>query len=601
MKSLRDLWRVSADELAEWCHTSATLDIKTVERRVEDEGFSFLTITLPAFGKALERGLERGSIGSSDFPGFRYRRGLPVFMSGFLSQVFDVDSGALLPQPSIDCIFAIRQLTNLYAKIELPCSNSRIVRAMHSYVEVENEVERWESTVDPGLIERFRSASQLLYADVFTAVDSDCYSGSVQPRHGPGSTADGRLGNQKFVMQNWTQRLEQIFPYGEYCIPNWRYYYLLDHVNFFDPGAEPPVKVIHVPKTLRTPRIIAMEPAHMQFMQQAVLSSLVRELEDPEELVSSFLGFSDQEPNRDLARVGSLTGTLATLDLKEASDRVPYLLVQTMLERFPWLNAGVSASRSSRAEIPELGLCIPSLRKFASMGSALCFPFEAMVFLAIVLIGVADASRVPLSRGFVKSLRGNVRVYGDDIIVPADSVDSVILSLEAFGFRVNKDKSFWNGKFRESCGGDFYAGWDVTPIRLRKLFPASSKDGTRVAALVEFRNHLYLRGMWKTAGWLDEMIVDVLHGHFPIVEPTSPVLGRRSFLPYQAEKVDERTHAPMVKGWCLRPKLPKNSVGGPWALVKCLSASDIFEDALHLERSGRPVVVGTKLRWMTPF
>ncbi len=601
MKSLKDLWRVSASELAEWCHTSTTQDVKTFLRRAEDEGDSFFTITLPSFGKDFERSLEQGHVDSDAFLSFRKRRRLPVFMSGFVSQVFDTDSGALLADPSIDCIFAVRFLTNLFAKIELPCSNSRIVRAMEGYVSCEQEVAEWESTATTALLKEFAMASRLLFSDVFSRVDQEVYYGDIQGRHGPGSTADGILGNQKFWMREWTQRLEEIFPYGENCIPNWRYSYLLDHVDFLEPGTERPVKVIHVPKTLRTPRIIAMEPTCMQYMQQGLLRSLVRELEDPEELCSSFLGFTDQLPNREMAREGSQAGSLATLDLKEASDRVPYLLVQTMLERHPWLYAGVDASRSSRAEIPELGLCIPQLRKFASMGSALCFPFEAMVFVAIVFLGIADQANAPLSRRLIKRYRGKVRVYGDDIIVPVDCVDAVISRLEQFGFKINRDKSFWNGKFRESCGGDYYDGEDVTPIRLRKLPPSSLQDANRVEALVEFRNHLYLRGMWKTTRWLDEELRVLLRGFFPIVQPTSPGLGRRSFLPYREERLSEHTHAPMVKAYVVRPKIPRNEIGEEWALVKCLTSYVPYEDERHLTHSGRPSVVDIKLRLVPPF
>jgi len=356
----------------------------------------------------------------------------------------------------------------------------------------------------------------------------------------------------------------------------------------------------------------------MQFMQQAVLRPLVRELEDPEANASWYLGFSDQVPNRDLARKGSSSGELATLDLREASDRVPHLLVQSMLSNWPSLKEAVEATRSTRAEIPDLGLCLPKLRKFASMGSALCFPFEAMVFLAVIAMGILEyrgyaswlyepgdrhtGSGATPSMAFFQRLMGDVRVYGDDIIVPVDCVESVIASLEAFGFVVNRDKSFWNGKFRESCGGDFYDGQDVTPARLRKDLPSSLKDGPRVAALVEFRNHLYERGLWMTAKWLDEeMIVDLLHGHFPIVEPTSPCLGRLSFLPWEAENLDERYHAPRVKGYVLRPRIPRNAVADEWALVKCLSSQIMFEDSEHLDRSGRPSVVDTKLRWVSPF
>jgi len=614
VKSLSSLWRVAANELAAWCHTSATMDIKTVHRRIEDEGESFLTITLPAFGKAFERGLEEGQIDSDAFLGFKMRRGLPVFMTGFLSQVFDVDSGTLSTNPSVDCIFAVRFLTNLYAKIERPCSNSRVARAMWGYVDCEQEVKDWVSSAPMGLLSEFQDAANLLYRDVFTRVDQQVYDGAIEPHHGPGATADGFLGNRKFTMWNWTTRLEEVFPFGEYVFPIWSEFDMIEGrdadgqpttlgaVVFLEPGQERPVKVVHVPKTLRSPRIIAEEPTCMMFMQQGLLGSLVRELEHPGSFCNGFLGFTDQVPNQDMAREGSRDGSLATLDLKEASDRVPHLLVRKMLECHPWLDAAVDATRSSRAEIRNIGVSIPKLAKFASMGSATCFPMEAMVFLAIAFMGIAHAAGVPLSRKFIQSYRGKVRVYGDDIVVPVDCVDSVISYLEAYGFRVNRDKSFWNGKFRESCGGDFYDGWDVTPVRLKKDFPSSLKDGSRLAALVGFRNQVYWLGMWSTAKWLDEeIIVPLLRGRFPIVESTSAALGRASVFPPSGDRWCPEQHVPLVRAHVLFAVPTRNIIDGWPALLKCLSAPAMIQDSEHLVHSGRPSAVVTKLRWVSPF
>jgi hypothetical protein len=45
-KSLMLLWQRVASEEAAQCHTSTLRDFNTVTRRVEEEGLSFLTITL---------------------------------------------------------------------------------------------------------------------------------------------------------------------------------------------------------------------------------------------------------------------------------------------------------------------------------------------------------------------------------------------------------------------------------------------------------------------------------------------------------------------------------------------------------------------------
>jgi len=601
MKSLRDLWRELSLELGSWCHTSTARDLKTVTSRIEKEGESFLTITLPSFCSDFEKCLDQGFVDSNSFYGFRRRNGLPAFLSGFLCQIFDLRSGELLRDPDIDCIFAIRQLTRLFKKIEMPCSDARVSRAMFGYLNCEQEVERWDSTVSETLLTEFSEMSRLLFADVFSRMDQKVYDGDITPRHGSGATADGLRGNAKFHLQHWPDRLEEVFPYGEYAIPNWRYYYLLNDVQFLEPGSEIPVKVIPVPKTLKTPRIIAEEPAHMQYMQQAILRPLVRELESYSSLVHGLIGFSDQEPNRALARQASFDGTLATLDLKEASDRVSNRLVEALFQGYPWIGAAVQATRSTRATISSIGVSIPNLKKFASMGSATCFPVEAMVFLTTVCIGIQRQANSPLRARDIRSLAGKVRVYGDDIIIPTDCVEYVTQALHDFGCVVNSGKSFWNGKFRESCGGDYYGGQDVRPVYLTQPFPLSRSDVSSLASTVAFRNQLYFLGLWKTAAALDEDLVNLLGGHFPIVESTSALLGRNSFLPYLYDRMDSETHSPLVRGWAIRPRIPKSNLGEEWALVKCLLSSEPFEDERHLERAGRPSALDIKLKWMTPY
>lgn len=604
LKSLSNLWRDLADELAGWCHTSTTRDFKTVTSRIEHEGLSFLTITLPSFCSDFENCLEEGFVDDNHFVGFKRRGGLPKFLSGFLRQVFDSQSGLLLMEPNIDCIFAIRQLTRLFKKIELPCSDARIARAMHGYISCEQDVARWDDTVSATLLTEFQDMSRLLFADVFTVLDKRIYDGNVTPRHGPGATADGYRGNAKFRQQYWTQRLEELFPFREYSLPNLGFHYESEEsmIDILEPGRETPVSVVSVPKTLKTPRIIAEEPAHIQYMQQAILRPLVRELEDPKNLVSNFLGFSDQIPNKEMARISSSNGILATLDLKEASDRVSNVLVELLTSDFPWVSAAFQATRSTKAEISSLGMSIPRLRKFASMGSALCFPVEAMVFLTIVMIGIQRNANKPLRTKDLLTLVGKVRVYGDDIIIPTDCVHSVLSALNNFNCLVNYDKSFWNGKFRESCGGDYFDGRDVRPVYLSQPIPTTLKDASGLASLVAFRNQLYQLGFWITAMRLDDHLMTLLKGHFPIVEPTSALLGRTSVVfPYGVDWADPGLQVPMVKGAVAVPRIPNIKIEGPWALVKCLSSPEIFEDDRHLERSGRPSVVDIKLRWMTPF
>lgn len=608
MKSLMMLWRKLAEESASRCCTCATMDVKTVHRRFEHEGLSFLTITLPAYGKAIEKWLDQGQVDRISSTSFRWRGGLPVFLRGFLGLVFDRSSGVLLDDPNIDAILALRQLTLMFGKIALPCSDARERRAIAGFIKCEQDVRINDAQRRPADLADFQRISSLLFANLFTKVDSDIYYGRVIPKHGPGSTADGLKGNSKLRLKTWTARMEKVFPSGEFLLPSWSFYDQLDEVDILDPGSETPAKVVTVPKTLKTPRVIAMEPTAMQYAQQGIYESILNHLRwddyplkkrPSKSSLRRIIGINDQPVNNRMARDGSLYGDLATLDLSEASDRVSNQLVREMMRNHPHLHEGVDACRSRKADVPSSdGVTTIRLAKFASMGSALCFPIEAMVFTTLIFIGIERELGTPLDQRAVKQFSDKVRVYGDDIIIPVDYVRSVVQVLQAFGLVVNLDKSFWTGRFRESCGKEYYAGEDVSIVRVRKPFPTQRKHADRIISIVSLRNQLYKAGYWSTCQWLDSYIKGVIR-HFPVVLETSPVLGRHSFLGYNAERTGVDLHNPLVKGYVESSRIPSDPLEGPGALLKFhLKRGDepTFDDR-HLERAGRPHAVNIKLRW----
>jgi hypothetical protein len=575
------------------------MDIKTVQGRVKHEGISFLTISLPSFGKDFQKSLDQGIVDRNSFQGFSWRAGLPRFLGGFLDLVFDRDSGVLVHNPDVEAILAIRQLSLLFSKILLPCSDAREKSAMSEYVNCDRQVKETDSLLtDSDKLEFFR-ISQLLFGSVFSHLDRQVYNEEVIPKHGPGATADKLMGNQKFKLRTWTTRLQECFSSENFLLPNARYAHP-DDVTYLEPGSEIPVRVISVPKTQKTPRIIAVEPTCMQYMQQALLEPLI-ELIESDSVLNTFLGFSDQGPNQVLAREGSENGSTATLDLSEASDRVSNQLVREMLKYHPNLLRAIDATRSRRADVPGHGVI--RLAKYASMGSALCFPIEAMVFLTLIFLGIEKelSTRFTRKSDFLR-FSDRVRVYGDDLIVPIDNVESVIGSLEHFGAQVGSHKSFWIGKFRESCGKEYYNGIDVSIVKFRRLFPSSPSDGPGCMSLVSFRNQLYKAGCWETVSYLDKLIWKVLK-RFPVVDESSPVLGRTSFLGYKPERMCAQLHRPLVRGYVARSVIPRNSLGDDGALLKFFLKRGGLPsvDGKHLERSGRPLAVNIKLRWATPY
>jgi hypothetical protein len=592
LKSLIVLWNSIADDLAMWCCTSTHRDKNTVLERSKNEGISFLTITLPSFAKDFELSLERKKMGNDVFLGFKKNGSLPAFLQGFSCLVFDRSTGVLLDEPNVHAIRAIRQLTLLYSKILLECAPSRERKAIREFVKCEQEVRSRMGVCD---YYNYRRISTLLFGSAFSAIDKRIYDGEVVPKHGPGSTADSLLGNQKFTQSTWTQRLEPYFPYGESVLPNWSFWDQLEKVDFLEPGSEIPVKVISVPKTMKTPRIIAVEPTAMQYSQQSVLRMFRESIKGS--TLDRFIGLDDQTPNQRLARQGSSNGDLATLDLSEASDRVSLEAVCNLLANHAHLRGAVLACRSQSALLPSGDLLV--LAKFASMGSALCFPMEAAVFLTVVFCAIEQDLGHQLTLRDIKNHVGRVRIFGDDIIVPKDNVRSVISLLEHFGLRVNERKSFWNGKFRESCGKEYYDGTDVSIVRCRRALPTSRRNVQEIISTVSLRNQLFEAGYERSVDLLDSRMWRIL-SHYPVVGKTSPVLGRLSYDPINMDS--KVTHSiSKVKGWMPRSKIPKNEISDWAALRKCLSLMQDRENGKlatssdHLRRSGRPRVVDIKL------
>ena len=594
MKSLIEFSHKLLDDVGQWCGVCTTRDGQTIAARIEHEGLSFLTITLPAFCKDFERSLEQGRVADDAFPGFARVRGLPRFLGGFLQLVFDRNTGVLLDVPSVLSVRAIRQFTLAFAKIEMECAPHRVDSAFRGYIECEQDVQNWNNEDHSELLTAFTRASSVLYSGLFTDLDRKIESGELVPKHGPGSTADRVSGNAKYHVSAWSESLDQVFPLVDWVLPNARHWDYLVDVNVFEPGSEPPVRVITVPKTMKTPRIIALEPHFVQYAQQAIKEQIYEYVER-DDILSSLIGFEDQAPNRVLAQRGSLTGEFATLDLSEASDRVSLQHVAALLAWHPSSREAVMACRSSKADVPGYGE-IP-LAKFASMGSALCFPMEAMVFLTIVFMAIASELNTPVSAKLVRELRGSVRVYGDDIIVPVDYAPSVTRFLEAFGLKVNTRKSFSTGEFRESCGGDYFRGHWVTPVRVKSCFPESRKHVDEIVSTVALRNHLYEIGCESSVEFLDR-ILDRILPVYPEIPVGHSSLGRWTYEPVKAQRFHPGLQTPLIKACEPKYLIPSDGldeVGGLMKFFLRRGAMPLSKDAFI--RAGRPVSARITTRW----
>lgn len=170
------------------------------------------------------------------------------------------------------------------------------------------------------------------------------------------------------------------------------------------------------------------------------------------------VNLTSQEKNQEFARLGSLDGTIATIDLEMASDTLSYNAVALLLP-FEWFRL-LCRFRSASFSAPWGS---GDYAKFSSMGNGYTFALETLIFTA--------ACRAVGSRQYA--------VYGDDIALETDLVPSLVELLGFLGFRVNDAKSFTNpqSSFRESCGCDYYKGHLVTPFYLRECPKESDRAG----------------------------------------------------------------------------------------------------------------------------
>lgn len=206
--------------------------------------------------------------------------------------------------------------------------------------------------------------------------------------------------------------------------------------------------VLCVPKTYKTPRIIAEEEAWRQYENSAVYRAILRCMQKSKRYKEFCI--EDQNYNRDLCLKASLDCRMCTLDLSSASDSVTKLLIR---EIFP-------KEVLDQMYLPNcclIGNKEYTLQMAATSGCILTFCIETLVFWAIC----------EYCRLTYEAMTGEVlphqSVYGDDIIVPVEIAEYVMDVLARFGFIVNKDKSFYTDiKYRESCGAEFLEGYDVS-------------------------------------------------------------------------------------------------------------------------------------------
>ncbi|UJQ85415.1 MAG: putative replicase protein [Gulmivirus nemorisadaptatum] len=536
-------------------------DRKSVERDFtrltllhRTRGMPTFTMDLPALGKLLDKSLAKGLL-DLEHANLSYRRRpgsrIPRLFQGLWLRLFD-DYGSLKADIDPNAVFFLRTLLYCGKNLEWDCAPRYLYEATKEFFDIEAQIPPpssfWDDGVgvpsDHSLPHLHDLVGQDLGSGLFPSRDqayeplldaiqrsADRISGligifcadDVRFRHGPGSVSDLRSGSYKYRFPSWSPRLDTHFPYDRYGITGFDLMDRLQPDGLEYASLEGHSKLIAVPKTQKGPRLIASEPTANQWIQQGVRDFLYRRV--AETPISLSLTFESQEPNQRLARVGSEDGAFATVDLKSASDRLSCYVVERVFRKNQPLLEVFAACRTRYMsnDIDHKRPSLIKLRKFTTQGSALTFPVQSLVFLAVVL----GVGRYLEPRSSYEELSRRVRVFGDDIVLPNSWEPLATKALSLLGLKVNQTKTFSEGNFRESCGMDAWRGHDVTPPHV--TMKAIESDARTVASNVAVSNNFHKKGLWNAADWVRSTIR--LGQKILVVGQSSGVFGFTSFGP----------------------------------------------------------------------
>lgn len=296
------------------------------------------------------------------------------------------------------------------------------------------------------------------------------------PKHGPGATYLDTSASGCTVVDKMTNQPTATLGFIGHLLPLWEETAWCRGLIESRPYSSRPLQVtgdrlVTVSKTALTDRPISIGPSINVSYQLALGSEIRKRLlrhgvtlgrarnrthKHHKELFRS--EFDGQRYHRDAACRASVSDEDATVDMTSASDlwcrnAVKLLVPDNWYELMDLL-------RTSQTLMPD-GRNI-HIEKFSAMGNGFTFELETLLFLCVAEECLAS-NGIPFVPGY------DLLVYGDDIIINKGAVDDLLAVLAYLGHIPNKRKTYKEGYFRESCGGDFFFGANVRPLFLGEI------------------------------------------------------------------------------------------------------------------------------------
>jgi hypothetical protein len=587
MKSLLGLSRSLFRDLKRFHPDASRLDrdLRSIEARIESEGVGFLSVALPAFGKAFDQSLASGKM--AFIPGFSRYGQIPKFLSGIVCHIFDSKTGVLKSNAPLDAILSVRQVCYFFKKY-LPADDraSKLARiAVRGFENTDSEIR----DVDISRLSRFGHVCSFVMPDLDEVQDFKC-------KHGPGAVLEGYTTNQKWLeVYHGLLEFDRRLCLVGYDLPA---ALLIDHHNYSDDLQDDVssacARLITVPKSSIALRTITVEPCLNQFVQQGLNETLrIHIAKDP--ILRLSLTLDSQLPNQVLAVEGSLTGDWCTIDLSSASDRLSLQVVKEAFAKRPRFLQALLASRTPNVDLGNHSEI--TLKKFAGMGNATTFPVQSLVFACLAITAITQSEK-HLTSEKIRCAARSVRVYGDDIIIRTEHYQAVADWINSFGLMINQGKTFKEGFFRESCGVDSYKGYDVTPVYLHRDPDVASTDPSAFESLVSSSNQLWMKCYYETSNYI-RVICDKLR-ELPLVPCKSSGLGWHTRLDVSTyQRWSRGLHRFEVRTYVVVGLRRADALDGYPALLKYFHHPIIGrDDPTHLSASVRRFNTKLRRRWV---
>lgn len=422
-------------------------DITYTLNRVRCEGFSFLSKTLPKFVKSVLYALEKGSFSYYDFTGFRRRGLFPDFLRCKLERIFDSSGFPLVSEASAQALKEIRCFCEYFYKTVITDVDSP---PTDQFCEEDRVL---DDTLDIPFLEQLRRDFATYFRKIHDSTVDHVLT-VCPPRFGPGTFS----GKNNYPYPWHLRKFSKVGPHKDFRSYGWACSTKAFGVRYTQPfETEPDVRfneLLFVPKDSRGPRAIVREPASLLRFQMSFNDFMRSRLEQ-----DSYyrVNFASQETNRRLAMHSSVSKEWSTLDLEHGSDRTSFRAMRILFRNSPLKKFIMTSTRT--CHLPDRSPI--QLKKLAGMGSGLTFPCMSLLIYLSIVRSISNHG-IPY-----KVAQRLVYVYGDDIVVPRRFHEIAISGLSRVGYRVNSSKSYANSHFRESCGADYYNGYDVSPVRLK--------------------------------------------------------------------------------------------------------------------------------------